>query len=224
MPQVTQTVETDGTLIPTGQLPSVNGTGFDFREPTIIGSLLNQTAGACGTNCTGWDTCWIMANHTDADPVLQWWSPRSGIKMSIVSDQDALQLYSCPGITSDTKKIPRKRAHGGDGTLNEIYENYSCAVIEAEDYIDAINNPEWGRNVVYGPDRPYEWNAVYTFSTVNEDGSVAAPASAIPVTSNAAAAKGASSSSSTSAAISSFRASEGIAGTLIVVFAAAALL
>lgn len=43
-------------------------------------------------------------------------------------------------------------------------------VLEAEDYIDGINNPEWGRDQIYGPDRPYFWKADYKFSTVDSKG------------------------------------------------------
>jgi hypothetical protein len=35
-----------------------------------------------------------------------------------------------------------------------------------EGLIDAINHPEWKINSIYGPDRPYEWNTIYEFSTI----------------------------------------------------------
>lgn len=44
-------VATDGHLIPTGELTSVEGTPLDFRKPQSIGKSVNATAGAefCGT-------------------------------------------------------------------------------------------------------------------------------------------------------------------------------
>lgn len=33
-----------------------------------------------------------------------------------------------------------------------------------EDVIDALNNPDWGIDVFYGPDRPYTWTATYNFT------------------------------------------------------------
>ena len=175
MPEVTGYVETDGTLIPTGQLPSVNGTAFDFRQPTVMNDLFNKTDGVCGTGCKGWDSAFIMPQHqaNSTSNVLEWWSPNSGIKLSIATNQNALQLYTCDGISAPGKDLPRKRSQGGDGTLNQIYGQYSCAVLEAEGYIDAINNPQWNQSQIYGPNDKYSWTATYTFSQVNPDGSAA---------------------------------------------------
>lgn len=69
------------------------------------------------------------------------YSTKSGIKLSVSSDQPAIQVYTCDGINSAKGQLPRKRSHGGDGTLNQIYDNHSCAVLEMEGYIDGINNP-----------------------------------------------------------------------------------
>ncbi|KDN45096.1 galactose mutarotase-like protein [Tilletiaria anomala UBC 951] len=201
MPQLTSYVETDTILIPTGPLPSVKGTPYDFRQPTVLGDLFNQTTGVCGFNCTGWDSCFINGNHTanNTDPVFEIWSPASGIRMSVVTDQVAMQVYTCPGINNPAKgSLPRKRAHGGNSNnpAAAIYDATSCFVFEAEGIIDAINNPSWNENQIYGPDRPYTWNTAYTFSTVNPDGSPAAPVGAIAATSNLPAARAAAASSS----------------------------
>jgi aldose 1-epimerase len=98
----------DNILIPDGNLLanekySVN----DFwSSPKQIGA--NQTApellGNCGFNCTGYDTCYIV--NRDAGALLDWSnsgpvatlsSGWSGIKLDIYSDQEAFQMYSCPG-------------------------------------------------------------------------------------------------------------------------------
>lgn len=52
-PDVTSYVATDGILIPTGELPGVEGTPLDFRTARTIGSELNETLDVCGTGCTG---------------------------------------------------------------------------------------------------------------------------------------------------------------------------
>lgn len=47
---------------------------------------------------------------------------------------------------------------------------YGCVVMEVQDWIDAINQPAWQRNVkqIFGPgDDPYVLQAIYKFS-VNE--------------------------------------------------------
>lgn len=173
MPYATNYVKTDPILIPTGPLPKVDGTGYDFRTAKPLSENFNQTQGYCGGGCKGWDSCWIEPKgHPRHSPSFEVYSPQSGIKLSISSNQEAWQIYTTAGLVSpDTKpSVPRKRVHGGDGTLDNIYENYSAMVIEAEDYIDAINNPEWGRNQIYDENRDYDWEAEYKFSTVDKNG------------------------------------------------------
>lgn len=44
-------------------------------------------------------------------------------------------------------------------------QQYGCIVMEVEDWIDGINQPEWGRKQIYGPgDEPYVLQASYRFS------------------------------------------------------------
>lgn len=48
-----------------------------------------------------------------------------------------------------------------------MVEKYGCVVLEVEDWIDGINNPEWGRDPyqIFGPDDDaYVLEATYKFS------------------------------------------------------------
>ncbi len=217
LPQVTNYVKTDGILIPTGEMPSVNGTGYDFSKPTVMNDLFNMTEGYCGTGCKGWDSCFVFDNHTESKPNLEWWSSRSGIKMTVHSDQIAMQLYSCPGIQSATKNIPRKQSQGGS---SKFYINDSCGVIEQESVIDAINQPEWKINQIYSPERPYEWNSVYQFSTISENGT-AIPRPAIINNGTSSASTGSGSGNSNGAAASAAIAPAMVLATaLLSIFAA----
>lgn len=101
--------------------------------------------------------------------------------MSVITDQPALQVYTCNGIANngDGKNvtIPRKKAHGGP---KKYYPKHSCVVIEQvrcmldsmdlglyilqEGWIGGINNPEFEQNQIYGPDRNYTWTATYSFT------------------------------------------------------------
>ncbi|KAJ6455940.1 galactose mutarotase-like protein [Mycena vulgaris] len=131
-------IATDGILVPTGQLTPVEGTPLDFRKAKSIGGSINATAAAqyCGTGCVGFDNCWIYDKNNFEDPVFSIWSVNSGIK---------------------------KADQGGPGT---VYADHSCLVIEQESWIDAINNPEFKVNQIYGPGRPYSWEASYAFSVL----------------------------------------------------------
>lgn len=177
MPYADKYVKTDTILIPTGPLPSVDGTPYDFQTPTPFSKNFNDTEGVCGEGCQGWDSCFIMSDPPGYDvskPVVEMYSPKSGIKLSIATDQAAIQVYTCDGIDHPEKGIiPRKQVHGGkvgNDIADVIYGNHECVVLEMEDYIDAINQPEWGRNQIYGPDRPYYWKSTYSFSNVDENG------------------------------------------------------
>jgi aldose 1-epimerase len=49
----------------------------------------------------------------------------------------------------------------------QVVNKYGCVVMEVEDWIDGINNPEWGRDSkqIFGPgDGPYVLEATYNFS------------------------------------------------------------
>ncbi|KZP00011.1 galactose mutarotase-like protein [Calocera viscosa TUFC12733] len=154
-------IETDGILVPTGGLQDVSGTAYDFRTARTIGSMFNDTVGFCGTGCQGYDTCWIYDELPSTEPRMSVWSSNSGIRLDIWSNQPAAQVYTCNGIQTANVTMPRKADQGGPG---EIYENHSCMVIEQEGWIDAINNPQWGQDQIYGPERDYLWTSTYRFS------------------------------------------------------------
>ncbi|PPQ65991.1 hypothetical protein CVT26_010651 [Gymnopilus dilepis] len=159
-------VATDGALIPTGKLNAVSGTPLDFRKAKSIGESIPATAAGqfCGTGCVGFDNCWILDSPSVKKPTFSIWSKNSGIKLDIFTNQIAFQVYSCNGIFNASLPIPRKASQGGPGA---IYTDHSCVVIEPESLIDAINNPEFGVNQIFGPERPYDWESTYVFSTVH---------------------------------------------------------
>lgn len=189
IPRASHYVKTDSILVPTGELPSVKGTALDFTSAVPFSQNFGDTEGICGAGCQGWDSCLIMPEGppeggAEADEAaLTLHSPASGIKMQLFTDQTAWQVYTSSGLAVPSKGLlPRKRAHGGilenakgageRGTdppapqPKKFYENYSAVVIEAQDYIDGINHPEWGRKAkqVLKEGEEYKWHTVYKFS------------------------------------------------------------
>ncbi|KAK0230953.1 galactose mutarotase-like protein [Armillaria fumosa] len=156
-------IATDGHLIPTGDLLEAPGTPLDFRVAKSIGMSINATEGKdyCGTGYVGFDNCWIYDSNDRRHPALSVWSINSGIRMDVVTNQTALQVYTCNGIFNASQPIPRKASHGGPSLF---YEKHSCLVVEQEPWIDAINNPEFSVNQIYEPGRPYSWESTYIFS------------------------------------------------------------
>lgn len=55
----------------------------------------------------------------------------------------------------------------GNASRPRTIQQYGCVVLEVEDWIDSINQPEWGRSKknIFGPgDDPYVLQASYRFS------------------------------------------------------------
>ena len=107
MPYSGQRVGVDGILIPDGTiLPNTPGSVNDFwTQPKQIGADMDkpELEGNCGTGCVGYDNCWLVnraqygAYDWRSKPVTSVWSEFSGIEIDIFTDQDAFQMYSCPG-------------------------------------------------------------------------------------------------------------------------------
>lgn len=123
------------------------------------------------------DTCFLVNRDAIGDydwrkegPVAVLASEWSGIELSVYSDQDAYQVYTCSGMDGS---MPLKKTQGLDGNSKfpRTIPKYGCIVMEVEEWIDGINHPEWGRmsKQVFGPgDDPYVLQARYSFK-VNKD-------------------------------------------------------
>lgn len=69
-------------------------------------------------------------------------------------------------LTVPSGTLPIKSTQGLDGRPR-VVEKYGCIVMEVQDWIDAINQPEWQRDKkqIFGPgDEPYVLEAAYVFS------------------------------------------------------------
>ena len=75
-------------------------------------------------------------------------------------------LYRVPNTNSKPGTLPIKSTQGAEGG-SRFVPKYGCVVMEVEDWIDAINQPEWQREKrnIFGPgDAPYVLEATYSFS------------------------------------------------------------
>jgi aldose 1-epimerase len=177
MPYSGQRVGTDGILIPNGTiLPNQKGSVNDFwSAPKQIGAGFSdpEILGNCGTGCAGYDTCYIVNRDLIGDynwktegPVASLSSDFSGIHIDIFTDQDAFQVYNCGG-QNGTLALKETQGFFGDASKPRVVQKYGCLVMEVEDWIDAINQPEWQRDgqQIFGPgDKPYSLEASYQFS------------------------------------------------------------
>ena len=90
----------------------------------------------------------------------------SGIQLEVFSDQDAFQVYSCGGQNGSVA-LKSNQGLTDNAKFPRTIPQYGCLVLEVEDYLDAINHPEWGRQKKHifepGGD-PYVLQASYVFS------------------------------------------------------------
>ncbi|KAJ5103545.1 hypothetical protein N7532_004074 [Penicillium argentinense] len=173
-------VGADSIEIPTGELLDVDTAyegALDFRQPKLIGKDIEKTTDLCGDDCTGYDTCWLVdrpaayAAANSVVPSLRATSEKTGITLDVATNQAALQIYTCNGqngtIATKESQAKRNKAQDGDSGATHI-NKYGCFVIETEDWIDGINQPQWGRDQyqIFGPDDgPVVNFATYQFGT-----------------------------------------------------------
>ncbi|KAK3946135.1 galactose mutarotase-like domain-containing protein [Diplogelasinospora grovesii] len=178
MPHSGQRVGVDNILIPTGDiLANKQGSVNDFwSAPKQIGHSFSdpEIKGNCGFNCAGYDTCWLVNREQDGPYdwrseggfVARLQSAWSGIQLDVYSDQEAFQMYSCNGMNGSMTLKSTQGLHG-NADFPRTIPQYGCVVLEVEDWIDAINQPEWQRSKkqIYEPGGdPYVLQASYKFS------------------------------------------------------------
>ncbi|KAJ9138611.1 Galactose mutarotase-like protein [Pleurostoma richardsiae] len=177
LPYSGQRVGVDNILIPTGDiLANQPGSVNDFwSAPKEIGANFSSPdlKNNCGFNCTGYDTCWLVNREQDGPydwrigkPVARLQSAWSGIQLDVHSDQEAFQMYSCNSMNGS---MALKSTQGlfDNADFPRTIPQYGCVVLEVEDWIDAINQPEWqrGKKQIYEPGGdPYVLQASYKFS------------------------------------------------------------
>ncbi|KAF4123635.1 aldose 1-epimerase [Geosmithia morbida] len=188
MPYGRRRVAVDGILIPTGDIvDNPEGSVNDFwSRPKQLGASFGDPdiQGNCGTGCAGYDNCWTVDRDDDDDdddddtlghadwlaeepPVVSVHSDFSGIGIDVYTDQAALQMYACNGMDGTVALKRDQGFHGDDAEFPRTIPQYGCLVLEVQDYIDGINNPQWGRldKQIWGPDDgPYTVRAKYHFT------------------------------------------------------------
>jgi aldose 1-epimerase len=133
-----QFVPVDAQRIPLGHLQSVQGTAFDFQQPTVIGQALSAADPQLLLGSQpGFDHAWFTG---DADAELRCQAmlsaPESGIRMEVWSDAPSLQFYS--GMAMDGS-LPRHAGKSG-----QVYRSSAGLCLEPQQLPDAPNHPEWG--------------------------------------------------------------------------------
>jgi len=142
----------DSTLIPTGKIEPVANTPFDFREFHTIGSRINDDNQQL-KNGKGYDHNFVLDSaqkdpHTAAKVI----GDKSGIEMTIDTDQPGLQFYSGNFMF-------------GKNTFNNGSKDdpRTAFAMETQHFPDSPNQPSFPTTVLK-PGEKYHSKSTYVFS------------------------------------------------------------
>ena len=142
----------DSTLIPTGEMASVAGTPFDFRQPTAIGARINQDNEQLKFG-KGYDHNWVFSKPngqlTMLATVLE---PNSGRVLEVFSTSPGLQFYSGNFLDGTIK-----------GKGGQVYQFRNGFCMEPQHYPDSPNQPNFP-SVVLKPGMLYKNTIIYRLS------------------------------------------------------------
>ena len=140
----------DETLIPTGELASVEGTPFDFRQPTAIGARIGAGGNQQLAFGKGYDHNWVV-DGTGFRRVARVVEPTRGRTLEVATTEPGLQFYSGNFL---------------DGTITgkggAVYAHRSGFCLETQHFPDSPNKPSFPTTLLK-PGETYRSRTVYTF-------------------------------------------------------------
>ncbi|MBN3459729.1 galactose mutarotase [Mycobacterium sp. DSM 3803] len=143
-------------LMPTGEIRSVQGTPFDFREARAIGErncdVENSGAGRAQDASAGYDHNWVLDGRgTRVVAVVT--DPHSGRQLQLSTNQPGIHVYVGGYLGGVSAK---------ESTKN--YPSFAGLTLETQTFPDAINHPHFPSPVLR-PGETYLNTAQFTFST-----------------------------------------------------------
>jgi aldose 1-epimerase len=145
----------DETQIPTGELRSVAGTPFDFRNAKPIGRDIRDGHDQQLLIGKGYDHNWVIGKAPIANPrlVARVEDPDSGRVLEMSSNQPGLQFYS--GNFLDGSVV---------GKNGHAYRQGDGLALEPQVFPDTPNRPAFG-SARLDPGQTYQSRIVYRFTT-----------------------------------------------------------
>ncbi|CAM3911516.1 aldose epimerase family protein [Mucilaginibacter galii] len=141
----------DKTLIPTGKIATVQGTPFDFRKATTIGSRINEGDEQLKSG-QGYDHNFVLNKHTLQTPIATVQGDVSGIVMEIFTEEPGIQFYSGNFMKGAFKFKGDKKD-----------DNRTAFALETQHYPDSPNKPEFPSTELK-PGQTYKTTTIYKFS------------------------------------------------------------
>jgi aldose 1-epimerase len=144
---------TDKGLIPTGELRDVEGTPFDFREPTAIGLRINDENDQLAF-AGGYDHNWVL-NKEDEKLSLaaEVYEPTTGRVLEVYTTEPGIQFYTGNFLDGSLT-----------GKNGVVYKHRTGFCLETQHFPDSPNKPKFP-SVVLSPGEKYMQTTIYKFKT-----------------------------------------------------------
>ena len=140
-------------LIPTGELPGVEGTPFDFRKATPIGARIGQNHEQLRI-AGGYDHNWVLRGaNGEVKTAARVYDPGSGRVLTVTTTEPGVQFYS--GNFLDGTKF---------GKAGESHAKNSGLALETQHYPDSPNEPSFPSTLLK-PGETRHSTTTFTFST-----------------------------------------------------------
>ncbi|RUR54695.1 aldose epimerase family protein [Vreelandella populi] len=146
-------------LIPTGELQSVEGTPFDFTQATPIGERIEQDNEQLSFG-GGYDHNFVLnrdsAESGDLVMAAKVWEPQSGRVLEIETTEPGIQFYSGNFLTGDLT-----------GKSGQAYPQRSGFALETQHFPDSPNQDTFP-NTILEPGETYRSRTIFRFSAQDE--------------------------------------------------------
>lgn len=143
---------TNETLIPTGEIRSVEGAPFDFRQSIKIGERVDENNVDLKYG-KGYDHNWVL-NKKGGEMSLaaEVYEPSNGRVLTVFTSEPALQFYGGNFFQGKDK-----------GKYGEVYEYRTSFALETQHYPDSPNHPNFPTTQL-NPGEKYKHTCIYKFS------------------------------------------------------------
>jgi aldose 1-epimerase len=143
----------DATLIPTGELKSVDNTPFDFRKPTEVGERINANDEQLKRG-HGYDHNWVLDSHGGKlAEAAELYDRNTGRVLKVLTTEPGVQFYSGNFLDGSIK---------GKGA--KPYQHRSALCLETQHFPDSPNHANFPPTELK-PGATYHTVTVYSFST-----------------------------------------------------------
>lgn len=140
--------EVNDKLIPTGNLPAVQGGPMDFTSAKLIGRDIEKVSG-------GFDHNWVLnKNEGELAKVAEVSDPGSGRKMTVWTTEPGIQFYSGNFLNGNLQNTPN----------GARYIKHAGLCLETQHFPDSPNQPSFP-NTVLKPGETYRQTTIYQFGT-----------------------------------------------------------